>query len=336
MEGRSAIPAREERAHGPGRTFAGYNYDPELASVLPFSVSLPFAAVDEARRVEDQRIADSLAADEKSLSARDVVIEDLTAGGGQPSGSVPIRIYRPKVSGGERPGCLVFFHGGGFVLGGLDAEHSRCAQYADEARCLVVSAGYRLAPEHPYPAGFDDCYATLLWVTDNASDLGGDPSRIGVAGTSAGGGLAAAVALRARDECGPELALQLLVYPTLDSRMQSPSAREFSSTPGWNSDFNRLMWDYYLGGGEPGPYAAPALARSLKGLAPATVIAAEFDPLRDEAIEYALGLLRAQVPTELHVYRGTFHGFDVLAPFAGISQRAVADQVASIRQALRR
>jgi acetyl esterase len=337
MDIRPALRHSDQREVSLVPSFVQHSYDPELASVLPFSVSLPFESIAEARRVEDERIADCLTADQERLASRPVAVEDLSVRWGAPVRDILVRIYTPTARRTSTVGGLVFFHGGGYALGSLDSEHARCAQYADEAECVVVSVGYRLAPEHPFPAGFDDCYSTLLWVRDNGAQLGIDVGRIAVGGTSAGGGLAAAVALRARDESGPPIALQLLVYPTLDSRMASPSMDEFSDTPGWNSVFNRLMWRYYLADrADSHPYAAPALATAFHGLAPAAVIAAEFDPLRDEAVEYALALLRAGVSTELHVYRGTFHGFDVLAPFAAVSQRALTDQVLSINQALRR
>ena len=230
----------------------------------------------------------------------------------------------------------MFFHGGGYVLGNLDNEEPRCVHFASNVNCVVISPEYRLAPEHPFPAAVDDCYRTVCWVAEQARRLGIDEHRISVGGISSGGGLAASVAHRARDEKRPGLVLQLLLFPTLDCRLQTPSARRFTDTPLWDSDSNRVMWDYYLADSDyPSWYAAPALAESFDGLPPAMLAVAEFDPLRDEALEYAKALLQADVSVEVHLYAETYHAFDYIAPFAEISQRALADQVNSLTRALR-
>jgi acetyl esterase len=251
---------------------------------------------------------------------------------------IPIRIYRPKY-GSQGLGAFVFFHGGGFALGTLDSEHHRCAYLAREAECVVVSVDYRLAPEHKFPAGLDDCFHAVVWVAENARGLGVVPGRLAVGGASSGGALAAGVALRARDQAGPLLSFQLLIYPVLDPRMETASMAEFTDAPIWNADNNRVMWSYYLpvsGDGRPLQYASPAQADSYEGLPPAMIAAAELDCLRDEAIEYALALSRAGVPVELHTYPGAFHGFDLAAPHAEISQRTLGDQARALGRALRR
>jgi acetyl esterase len=320
-------------------TFSGnglqYNYDAELAAVLPFNVKIPFDNIVEARRVEAEGMAEELRARADLPKDPSVLVEDHLLPGADGSSDLPIRIYSPARRTTSL-GALVFFHGGGYVLGTLDNEELRCIHFAARVNCVVVSPDYRLAPEHPFPAAFDDAYRTLCWLAGEGPRLGVDIGRIAVGGISSGGGLAASIAQRARDARGPELALQLLLYPTLDSRLQTASNARFTDTPLWDAHSNRAMWQYYLGESDyPASYAAPALAESFEGLPPAMLAIAELDPLRDEAIEYAVALLKANVSVEIHLYAGTYHAFDYIAPFAQISQRALADQVNSLTKALR-
>jgi acetyl esterase/lipase len=311
-----------------------HRIDPELAAMLPLTVEIPFEQVDRARELEAQRTAESFGREALTLEAAVESRNDAIVRTGAPD--VPIRIYRPKF-GSQGLGAFVFFHGGGFALGTLDSEHNRCAYLAKEAECVVVSVGYRLAPEHKFPAGFDDCFDAVVWVAENARELGVVPGRLAVGGASAGGALAAGVALRARDEEAPLLSFQLLIYPVLDLRMKTPSMEEFSDAPTWDAVSNRAMWEYYLPvDDEAVGYASPALADNLDGLPPTMITAAELDCLRDEAVEYALALSRAGVPVELHMYPGAFHGFDLAAPHAEISQRTLVDQARALGKALRR
>ena len=164
-----------------------------------------------------------------------------------PGGEIPVRVYTPVERGDDPVPALVFFHGGAFVICDRYTEELRCLRYAAETPCVVVSIDYRLAPEHPYPAGVDDCYAGLEWTVANAAALGVDPTRVGVGGSSAGGALAAAVALMARDRGGPALAVQILNYPVIDDRMQTPSMRAFDTTPIWTNTATADMWQHYLG-----------------------------------------------------------------------------------------
>jgi acetyl esterase len=323
----------------PASTYSGngleYNYDAELAAVLPFNVKIPFDNIAEARRLEAEGMAEQLRARAELPKDPNVIVEHLVLSGGSGSSDLAIRIYTPA----RRTtllGALLFFHGGGYVLGTLDNEELRCVHFAARVNCVVVSPDYRLAPEHPFPAAFEDCYRTLSWLVGEGARLGVDVRRIAVGGISSGGGLAASVAQRARDEHGPDLALQLLLYPTLDSRLRTASNARFTDTPLWDAHSNRAMWEYYLAESDyPASYAAPALAESFEGLPPAMLSVAELDPLRDEALEYASALLKANVSVELHLYAGSYHAFDYIAPFAQISQRALADQVSSLSKALR-
>lgn len=243
--------------------------------------------------------------------------------------AVPVRIYRPQ----HAHGAIVWLHGGGFVMGDLDTEHPWATRIADSAGAVVVSVDYRLAPEHRFPAAFDDAYAVLTWTAEHAAELGIDPDRIAVGGHSAGANLAAAIALRARDEQGPRICFQLLNQPGLDNRQQSWSARQFTDTPWMNRAKVTSLWGHYLGSAPATPYAAPARATDLSGLPPAYVAAAEFDPNRDEDIDYALRLLRAGVPVDLHQWSGTFHGSQAILS-AEVSQRQIAELATVLRRAL--
>nr|WP_194737057.1 alpha/beta hydrolase [Actinomadura sp. RB99] len=267
------------------------------------------------------------------VDVRDVAVP---GPGGAPA--VPVRIFTPAGAGGRLPG-LLYIHGGGFVLGSVDASHDDALCIAAEVGAVVLSVEYRLAPEHPFPAGLEDCYAALTWTAANAADLGIDPGRLAVGGESAGGGLSAATALLARDRGGPALCFQLLGIPELDDRLDTPSMRAFHDTPIWNRPNAELSWDYYLGEGVRGtagvsPYAAPARAEDLTGLPPAYVTTCEFDPLRDEGLAYALRLVQAGVGTEVHHYPGTFHGSGLI-PDAAVSRRMAADRLGVLRRALR-
>ena len=253
----------------------------------------------------------------------DVAMEDRTIGGLTDAPDIPIRIYRPtSTSKTLKPGFLEI-HGGGFILGNIEMMDGWCQMVAAKVDTIVVSVGYRLAPEDPFPAGVEDCYAALCWVHQNAEALGIDPSRIAIGGQSAGGGIAAGLALMARDKGGPGICYQLLEIPELDDRLDTPSMLAFKDTPFWNRPNAVYSWQHYLGpdhSGEPSIYAAPARATDLSGLPPAYVSTMEFDPLRDEGLHYAMGMLAAGVSVEVHSYAGTFHGSAFL-PEAEPTQR---------------
>jgi acetyl esterase len=239
--------------------------------------------------------------------SRVINVEDHTIPGGD--GGIPIRIYAPP---GVRPmPVLVYFHGGGWVTGDLDVTDSFCRIVAEWTPCLVVSVNYRHAPEYAFPAAMNDAFDTTCWVSANIASRGGDAARIGVAGASAGGNLAAAVALRARDEGSPGLVLQYLIYPVIDSSMASRSYIENGEGFSLTAEAMRWYWDVYVPNfaDRINPYASPNYAKDISGVAPAYVQTAEYDPLRDEGENYA-GLLRnAGVPVVLKRYDGLIHGF---------------------------
>lgn len=254
-----------------------------------------------------------------------LTIRDMTA-----PGNIPVRIYAPADQTGPLP-CLVYMHGGGFIMGSIDMFHTVTSRWAAEAGIIVVSVGYRLAPEHPFPAGLDDCFTVLRWVEKTADELGVDPARLGVGGESAGGGLAAALALKARDENGPPLCMQYIGIAALDDRLTTPSM-QYTDTPMWYRAAAEFSWAAYLGDSEGSPYAAPARATDLTGLPPAFVYVAQFDPLRDEGIDYAQRLAHAEVPTELVMFPGTFHGSALFD--APVSTRMFATLTAALRRGM--
>ncbi|MFP6640545.1 MAG: alpha/beta hydrolase, partial [Myxococcota bacterium] len=226
-----------------------------------------------------------------------------------PNGEIPIRIYTPEGSG-PHP-VLVYFHGGGWVIGDLDTHDGTCRDLARGASALVVSVDYRLAPEHPFPAAPDDCYAATVWTAENATEMGGDPTRMAVGGDSAGGNLAAVTSLMAQQQGHPSLCHQLLIYPVTDHGFDTPSYSENAEGYFLTRDFMKWFWDQYLPNAAAGqnPLASPLRATDLAGLPSATVMTAEFDPLRDEGESYAQRLQEAGVETQLIRYDGLFHGF---------------------------
>lgn len=250
-----------------------------------------------------------------------------------PDGHVmDLRIFTPRGGRPSKAGVLDL-HGGGFAIGTAAMDDSLNIEIAKGVDAVVVACEYRLAPEHPFPTPAEDCYAALLWMVEHAAELGIDVDRIAVHGDSAGGGLAATVCLWARDRGGPAIRMQSLLEPELDDRCTSRSMINGKDTPVWYYANAVLSWEYYLGGQEPTGYSAPARMEDLRGLPPTYVTVNEIDPLRDEGIEYAQRLASAGVPTELHMWPGAYHGFDLVST-AAISQRAGAALHAAMRRSL--
>lgn len=298
--------------------------DPDLVSVIDEFADAgvpPWHAlsVASARQLEDELF--SAGTGPALETVRDVRIDG-------PGGALPVRIYRPAA---EDPPTLVFTHGGGWVLGTLDSSDDICRQLASRSGALVLSIDYRLAPEHPFPAAVDDAYAALEWAARYAGDLGADPGRLGVAGTSAGGNLAAATALRAR-EAGPDLDGQFLLYPIVDPAMDTDAYREHADSSLLSAADMAWFWEQYLRSpvDRANPYADLTAIDDLEGLAPATVLTAGFDVLRDEGASYAAALSSAGVPTDHDHYPALAHGFlsltdDVAA--ADEAMDALADRI---------
>jgi acetyl esterase len=250
-----------------------------------------------------------------------------------PAGELPVRVYTPE---GEPPfPIVVWFHGGGWVVGTLDTYDPLCRALAAAVPAVVVSVGYRLAPEHPWPAAVEDAYAATLWASRNAAGLGGAQDRLAVAGDSAGGNLAAVVALGARDRGGPAIAFQLLVYPALDAAADTASWRDHAEGFHLTAAGMRWYWDHYLGGADGrAPDASPLRAAFLGGLPPALVIVAEHDVLRDEGEAYAARLAGAGVAATATRYPGMVHGFFRWRAVTATADTALAEAAAALGSAL--
>ncbi|WP_436793667.1 alpha/beta hydrolase [Actinospongicola halichondriae] len=309
--------------------------DPEIVPVLDFvpgtdlGIGIPEA---RARSIEALDGLRSILPVVPGVTSRDVMI----AGEGTDP-EVMVRVYEPV--GGHDGSALLYIHGGGMVVMRVTDTDFHCEQIVADVGCMVVSVEYRLAPEHPHPAPMRDCYAALRWIHGEASSLGLDPSRIGVGGSSAGGGLSAGLAIEARDRAEFPLCFQWLLYPMLDDRNETPSSHEITEPRVWNRSNNVIAWDAYLGDIDRSAVpitAAPARAGvdDLRDLPPAYIDVGEVDAFRDEDIAYAAALLQAGVPTELHVTPGAFHASEVYNPAAGSSTRIAAYRVDALRRGL--
>ena len=313
-----------------------YVLDPELAAVAAAIPKLDLSDLASAREAE-RLMAGHLPKYEARIP---LSVQDITISGQQNAAEVPARVYAPAEPLAPVP-ALLYLHGGGFVMGGLLMADSTARMLVERAGVTVVAVDYRLAPEHPYPAGLEDSYAVLEWAVGKGEEYGIDPDRLGVLGESAGGGLAAALALLARDRGGPRLAAQFLDAPTIDDCLDTPSMTTLSDTPVWQSVNSPRSWRYYLQGtAEPGStnvpiHAAPARAtvEDLSGLPPAYVTAYQIDPTRDEGLDYARRLIQAGVPTEVHHYPGAFHMAHII-PGTAIGARMIADRIEAIRRML--
>ncbi|HEX4987021.1 MAG TPA: alpha/beta hydrolase fold domain-containing protein [Burkholderiales bacterium] len=251
-----------------------------------------------------------------------------------PGSEIPIRIYTPREPGPmEKLPVLMWFHGGGFVIGSLDTHDSVCRMLANQADCLVVSVDYRLAPEHRFPAAVEDCMAATKWVALHAAEFGGDAGRMAVGGDSAGGNLAAVVSILARDAAHPKLAFQLLIYPCVAPEPETASHHRFKE--GYILSRNSITWFYkqYLRSGKDAKdfRFAPLLCDDLSALPPAFVLVAGYDPLRDEGIEYAKRLIEAGNQVRLANYEGAVHGFFLMGGTLDASRRAVAESAAALK-----
>ncbi len=246
-----------------------------------------------------------------------------------PEGSMLVRVVWPEARG-DLP-CLVYFHGGGWTFCSIETHDATCRKLANGAGCVVVSVEYRLAPEHPFPAAAEDAFAATRWVTRHADALGIDPQRVAVGGDSAGGNLAAVVALMARDRGELELCHQLLVYPITDHDFETLSYRENAAGPLLTRSMMECFWDFYVpDGARSDPYVSPLRAKSLAGLPPATVITAEYDPLRDEGEAYALRLREAGVAVTASRYDGMIHGFFGFDEVLPAARKAIDEAAAAL------
>ncbi len=266
----------------------------------------------------------------------DVTIRDEFIPGPEGAPDVRVRLYTHGKKAQDRPGVL-YIHGGGYIMGSPEMCDGTCRKLVSEIGCVAASVDYRLAPENPYPAPLDDCYAALKWFSSHADALGVDAGRIAVTGASAGGGLTAALSLLARDRGGPAIAFQAPLCPMLDDRNVTPSSFEFTDKRMWSRAKNLFGWEMYLGdlcGKDIPLYAAAARAGDYSGLPPTYTYVGALDLFRDETTEYVSRLNQAGVPAEYHIYPGCFHAFEVFTEVAGISRRAEEEYILVMKNAL--
>jgi acetyl esterase/lipase len=311
--------------------------DPELRAAverLPTDRTLNLNDLPRARARMKKMVTELLA----SLPpVEGVTSQDQFAPGPKGDPAVRVRVYQSNDRPSKLP-ALFWIHGGGYVMGDIEQDDRLMKQLARRIGCVAVSVDYRLAPEHPFPAPVEDCYAGLKWLFAHADELGVERSRIAIGGASGGGGLAAGLALLVRDRKEVQVAFQLLIYPMIDDRNVTPASYAITDPRMWNRESNRLGWKAYLGrdggGADVSPYAAASRATDLTSLPPAYIPVGALDLFVDENIEYAQRLIQAGVPTELHVYPGAFHGFDLFAPSAQVSKQFKADRDDALRRAL--
>ncbi len=292
---------------------------PEIEEFLKNSAALKLPQVWEAPLDEIRRNTQGRTVTSGPVEEIYEVLNKFISG---PTADLPIRIYRPtKISNAP---AIVYFHGGGWVLNFLDIYDASLARLANQSGAVIISVNYQKAPEHPFPIPFDDCYATLLWVLANAQNLGIDINKVGVAGDSAGGNLASAVALKARDNA-IALAFQVLIYPCNDRNFETDSYKEHAAGYGLSTEAMQWFWGQYLQGNEhdSNPYAAPMQANSFTGLPPAIVMTAEFDPLLSDGQKYASLLQGDGVPVIYKGYAGMIHGFFTNMAVTPTAQEAI-------------
>jgi acetyl esterase/lipase len=315
--------------------------DPELAAPLATWLNATNGGINlhdipAARKTMDELAAAQMA---KAQPIEGVGTQDRQVPGPQGGPDVFVRVYQPTDRPATLP-ALLWIHGGGYVLGSVERDDLLAKHLARVGQCVVASVEYRLAPEYPFPAPVEDCYAALKWLSAHSAELGVNKSRIAIGGASAGGGLAAGLALLARDRAEVEVAFQLLIYPMIDDRNIAPASATVPDTFVWSRENNRMGWRAYLGyepgGKDVSPYAAAARASDLKGLPPAYIPVGDLDLFLDENITYAQRLLAAGVPTELHVYPGAFHGFNGFVPNAAVSRRFNSDRDNALKCMLHR
>ncbi len=311
--------------------------DPELRAVvekLPTDRPMNLNEIPKARAGMKKMVTAMLA---NMPPVEGVTSQDRMAPGAKGDPEVRVRVYQPKDRTGKLP-ALYWIHGGGYVMGDVEMDDRLMMQLVKRIGCVCVSVDYRLAPENPFPAPVEDCYAGLKWLFAHAGELGVEPARIAIGGASGGGGLCAGLALMARDRGEVKVAFQLLIYPMIDDRNVTAASHAITDPRMWNRESNRLGWKAYLGrdggGADVSPYAAASRATDLSNLPPAYIPVGALDLFVDENIEYAQRLIQAGVPTELHVYPGAFHGFDLFAPSATVSKQFKADRDDALKRAL--
>lgn len=267
----------------------------------------------------------------------EVAVRDIMIPGPEGAPDVKLRVYEPAKRDGSALPVVFFYHGGGFLFGTVYRQENLCQRYVKNVGCMVVSVEYRLAPEWKSPSALDDCYAALLWVCDHSAELGADASRIAVSGLSAGGNLAAAISLLARDRGGPAICLQIPLYAELDCRLDTPSSYEITDNKVWCRDNCDKSWKAVLPAGrEPNGYDSPSLAEDLSNLPPVFTFIGQLDPGRDENIAYWTRLMSAGVNVEYHVFPNCYHCFELSAPDSDAGKLAYELTYRALRKAFRK
>lgn len=310
-------------------------FDPEVQAVLDEIAKNPQPPLTRdtlPREGVDRMFPDN----DTVIAGRPIVWEDRVIPGPAGAPDIEITVFRPADSATEVLPGFVNIHGGGMIVGHRSWETARVVDIVAEHRVVAVNVEYRLAPEDPYPAGVEDCYAAFVWTHEHAAELGIDPERLVVGGGSAGGGLTAAVALMARDRRGPVMAGQLLLCPMIDNTNTSVACFQYDGIGTWQRDMNLLAWSCVLGdvafSDEAPAYAAPSRATDLSGLPPAYIEVGEAETFRDEDTSYALGIWATGGQAELHVWGGGAHGFDMYMPGAEITRAALAARSSWLRR----
>jgi len=313
--------------------------DPELAGPVRTFLTLMGGGVKlddlPAVRANSEKMTAAMKAQMPAIEG--VTATDRMVPGPAGAPDVVVRIYQPTKRPKTLP-AMLWIHGGGYMLGSIEQEDISAKRLTLAGKCVMVTVEYRLAPENPFPAPVEDCYAALKWLASHAVGLGVDPHRIAIGGASAGGGLAAGLALLVRDRAELEISHQFLIYPMLDDCNIAPASETLSDTILWTRESNLIGWRAYLGG-EPGGkgvscYASALRATNLTGLPPAYIAVGEIDLFLHESVTYADRLIEACVPTELHVYPGGCHGFDMMAPEAKVVRQFTADFYRALKRAL--
>jgi acetyl esterase/lipase len=309
-------------------------FDPELAAVLK---ALPEAPATVTRPMIPAIRETLVTPPETVIGDRPIVYSDRTVTG--PPGGADLTLTMLERSDRRRGGPAIYYiHGGGMIVGDRWMGTGAIIDWVDDLDAMVITVEYRLAPEHPYPAPIDDCYSGLLWVGAHQAELEFDPGQLVIAGASAGGGLAAGVTLRVRDQGGPQLAAQVLIYPMLDDRNVTTSSYQFDGIGRWDRGSNATGWDAYLGElrqvDEVPIYAAPARACDLSNLPPTFIDVGSAEVFRDEDVAYASQMWADGGTCELHVWPGAFHGCDMAAPEAKLSQAMMETRTKWLRRTL--
>ena len=306
--------------------------DPQIKKILQEAAALRLPAYQDLSPAEARKQMLSIAPPvDPLLSVKRVENRSIPG----PDCDIPIRLYYPL---GDPPfAVLVFFHGGGWVIGDLDTHHAVCHALAKTSGCLVVAVDYRLAPEHRYPAAVEDAYAAVTWVAENSAGIQADPDRFAIGGDSAGGHLAAVVALMARDRKGPRLDLQILIYPITDYNFNTPSYIENKEGYMLTRDLMKWFWNHFIEDQSQAndPYVAPLRAENLGDLPPALIVTAEYDPLRDEGQAYGKRLQEAGVKATLLHYPGMIHAFIRMTSRLDKAKEAVDEIAGTVRGVLK-